>query len=283
MSQTLSFNYAHSWTDITKGADQNGPFYEVDFIIQGDWQKDGDTAVNELLGYTSGPSGAASYIPAFQYPLSPNLLCVSAHIVSGIGSPNLNANGYPSFSTGFVVRARFQATPWSPYGSIDPDNLQGIDQGTPIPYCTQDLDFECTTQGASTTKGYTWQSDATVVGIPLQLKGWSTVMTLTFHTVPFLNSPLIRSLRGNVNNAAFLGGAVGCILFRGARSSLGLQSNGTYARTLQLVLIENNNPWNQIVRPSTGKLDTPLDGNSNPFYSSANLSQLLSFGPGAFF
>lgn len=287
MATSLTFNYAHSWTDIEKGADQNGAYYEVTYVILGDWQKDGDTAVNELVGYSQGPSTLPVYYPAHQYPLSTNLFCVSARVVEGIGQPILNANGYPSFDTGFVVKARYQAWPWSPYGSTDPTNTQGIDQPTLIPYCTQDLDFELDTQGttATTSGGWTWASDGKPVTLPMQLRSWTTVMTLTFHQVPFLNSPLIRQLRGCVNSVVFLGGAVGCILFRGARSSLGLQTNGSYARQIQLVLVERNVPWNQINRSTTGdgKPDTPLDGNGNPFYTVADLTPLLGFGPGAFF
>jgi len=284
MSTSLTFNYAHSWTDISKGADQNGAFYEVTYVIMGDWQKDGDTAVNELVGFTSGPPGAASYIPAHQYPLSPNLLCVSAVVVDGFGAPNLNAQGYPSYTNGgFLVKARYQAMPWSPYGAADPSNLQGIDPATLIPYCTQNLDFECSTQGVPGLAGWKWNLTGAPVTTPMQLRSWSTVMDLTFHTVPYLNSPLIRSLRGSINEDVFLGGSQYCVLFRGARTKLTLQAGGNYAREIQLVFVENNNSWNQVINPATGKLDTLLSPTSTGLYPTADLTPLLSFSPRSFF
>ena len=277
MATTLTYQYAFTWTDIYKGIGPNGPYYDVTFWVLGDWQKDGDNFCNQLLGYTSWNGTSGVYVYAYQMPLSPNLTCQSAECV-GVGVPNLNATGYPSYSTGFLVKARFEVPRFNTVPTQDPYNYQGIDQGTPILWCTQNLDFQTDVIVLPSTQ-YKWQSDNSPCGVPIRIEVGITTMDLTFHQVPYLPSTLIRSLRNHVNTMTVLGSQPGYLLFKGARSQLTMQSNGSYSRTLQLIFQERDYPWNQLVRRDSLQWDTPTDSSGHTMYSSADLTPLIQIMP----
>jgi hypothetical protein len=273
----LTVNYAHAWTEIRKGIDSNGPFYKVQYYIDQPWSV-ADTVVNELLGYAR-KSGQSIYQQCpHQYPLDPSgrSLCCQADVV-GVGAPNLNSDGYPSYQSGFFVDAIYKVPGIPMYAAQDPENLMGIDPSTPLLFATQDVDFSTDVIILDNT-AYTYASDSKVSKTPVKKEVGITVLDMTFYRVPYMPTPLFRSLRNRVNSSSFMGAPAGSVLFKGARTHKEINGDGSYVQSVQLIFHERDQLWNKVFRPDTLAWDTLQDGGGAGPYTSGNLSQLLALG-----
>jgi len=276
MATTLPYNFAHCWDEMYKGCDEQGPYYEVKYVFD-NWA-DSDAVVNALKGVTVRTGGVTTRNPPHQHPLSPNLYCMSAR-VEGIGRPVRNPQGYPGYDGGFFVRATYRAPLIE--GVInpadDPFGAQQIDPATPLLWCTQELDFDTETIIVPNTQ-FKWASDMTASTVPLKVTVGLSTLRLTYHRVPFTPTAQMRAYRGRVNNAAFLGGAVGCVLFKGGQTRREYATDGTVTRQVTLVFLERDRPWTQTLRRDTATLtwDSIVDSTGAKAYQSANLSNLLT-------
>jgi len=259
-----------------KGVDDQGPYYEVRYLF--DHWADSDAVVNLLLGLASRSGGTTTRTGPHQHPLSPNLYCRSAR-VEGVGGPLLNANGFPSYDSGFFVRATYRA--WIPEGLIDPAmdpfGFQQIDPTTPLLWCTQELDWD-TDWVSVPNHAYKWISDASPAPIPVKVPSGITTMRITFHRFPFLPMGPMRTYRNKVNTTTFLGAAPKTVLCKGANVRREYLADGTVAQTVGLIFLERDQKWVNYFRPDTMKWDTvyfPAPGGSVFLYQDTDLNPLL--------
>lgn len=271
MSTTLPYTNAHLVDDFYKGIDQAGPYYLVRYLFD-DWSQS-DAVVNSLLGYTQRIGGATVRTSPHQHPLSPNLFCVNARVVPA-STPSLSGTGYPDFGHGsYVVEAEYRA--YTPQSGLlyDPTGAGQIDTTTPILWCTQELDHDTE---VVTFPNYSlqWLSDGKKTNAPAQTLICKTVMTLTFHRLPYMPTSLIRSLRGKTNNATFLGAAAGKVLFLGGKTVRDFNTDGTVTQRATLTFVERDHDWNDELRKPT-VWDTLVDDVGNYRYSQGNLGSLI--------
>lgn len=274
----LTVNYAHSWTEIKKGIDNQGPYYKVQYYINASWIT-GDQIINELLGYAKKEGQSSFFQGPHQYPLDPTgrSLCCQAEVAEGVGAPILNSDGYPSYANGFIIDAMYRVPPIPMYEQNDPANLMGIDPSTPLLWASQDLDFT-TDFILLDNSTYKYASDSSPSNVPIKIKTSVIVMDITFHRVPFMPTSLMMSAAGTVNNATFMSASAGQVLFKGPRTHRDINPDGSYIQSVQLVFHWRNKPWNQVFRPDTLAWDTLQDGSGNGPYLTSNLSSLLSLG-----
>jgi hypothetical protein len=274
MGTTLSQSYAHSWDTFHKGSDAQGAYYTCDFLFNGVPWSESDSIHNQIMGLPARVGGKTVYGDGpMQHPLSPNLRAVECDI-EGIGAPITNAQGYPNYDSGFVAHVKFRTITWL---ANDPQNLNAIDptDTPPILWCTQELDF-ATERFTVPNHQFKWQTLNKPMGVPILVKVGITIMKLTFEQVPYMPSGPIKSLRGKVNNAPFLGGATGCVYYRGGRTIRTFLSDGTVCQRCEMVFEERDKPWVQFMRNDSMTWDTPVDGSGNKLYTAADLSPLIS-------
>lgn len=101
-------------------------------------------------------------------------------------------------------------------------------------------------------------------------------LNITKQMVPGLDVTTILSLTGKVNNAPFLGGAEGTVLFTGANSDR--QTTATFVQSFQIQLsfMYRPVPWNQLCRPDGTGFEAVQDGGGNGIYQEADLTQLFN-------
>ncbi len=269
---TTPLTFTHMVGDFTKGIDGGGPYYECTFLFD-DWG-DSDTVPNQMLGvtrYSGTPgSGVTTRVLPMTHPLSPNLYCRSA-VVSGIGRPFINANGYPAYWAGFTVKAEFRA---AQQGQAD-TGLQQIVPTSPVIWCTQELDWESqwiTIPNTSLKFG----SDGKKTGFKLEKEVTVTTMRLTFHRLPYMPVPQFRALRGRTNNGNFLGATtVDTVKFMGGTTVREASTDGSIVQTCTLTFKERDIPWGSGIRPDTLAIDTILTPSGGPTSVQADLSPLI--------
>ncbi len=274
----LAINYAHAWESMTKGIDQQGPYYQVKYYFQ-NWA-DSDTIANQMRGSTQRSGGTTIRIPPHTHFLSPNLSCTDVSI-EGCGSPVLNAKGLPSFDRGFFAIATYRSLPWLLQASNDPENLNQIDPtGTPLLWCTQELDFdfeEVVFEGEKSN--FKWSTgdalNGTKTKVPLKFTMGITTMTITWHQLPYLPMATIRTLRNKINNATFLGAPAETIRFLGCRTVRDQNTDGQVSQKVQFTFQERDISWNKFLRKDKFQYDYIKDGGGATFYQTADLSPLL--------
>lgn len=273
----LTVNYAHCWTEIRKGIDAQGPYYQVQYYIEQPWSV-GDQVVNELLGYASKKGGSIYFQGPHQYPLDPTgrSLCCQAEVV-GVGNMIPNNDGYPEYDTGFFVDATYRVPPIPMYAANDPDNLMGIDQATPLLWASQDLDFSTDIINLDRSQ-YKWASDGTVTNTPVRIKSNIIIMSITFHRVPYMPTALLMAAGGCVNSSTFMSAPAGQVLFTGPRTHRDINPDGSYVQSVQLNFKYRNKSWNKDFRPDTLLWDGLVDGSGNGPFATYNLNNLLALG-----
>jgi hypothetical protein len=276
MSTILPYPYVHTVNYFEKGIDANGPYYMVEYLLSA--YSETDTFINALLGKTTLAGGSGGTINSFsphQHPLSPNLYCQAAKVVDGLGGPSLNADGYPYYAGGALIRAEYRPLQWDAIAQPE----QSFDPATPIVWATQELDFGVeimTVQNATYTFSSGPQSGQTS-GIPVAIKVPVTTMILTYEKLPYLPMAAARSLRYRVNSSTFLGSAAGLVLFEGCRTSRQFNSDGSVAQKVQLVFKERDGayPWNSLPSKTSLRWYPVSDGSGNKLYQTADLSPLI--------
>lgn len=277
----LPIAYAHCIDYFSKGIDEQGPFYDVQYYIE-DWNQS-DAFINALRGLvslTGGAGGQLTRTSPHQHPLSPNLFCMSAR-AKGNGLQGLNINGYPSYQNGAIIDAKYR--PMTPYGFILTPNeqLQQIDPATPLLWCTQELDFASEAYVIPSSQ-VTYQAGSfsgQPVGIPFKLNVPLTYMNLTFHLVPYMPATVVRAKQGLVNISTFLGAAAGTVLFKGAKVVRDENTDGSIAQKLMMTFVErtgNNQLWNNLPDPGLNWVNVAGPGGVN-LYTESDLSALLAF------
>lgn len=239
---------AHTINYFSKGIDHHGPYYKVEYLINS--YADADRFMNALRGFVTqygGVSGFTTKTGPHQHPLSPNLFCMSAELVEGLGTPTTNLNGYPSYSGGALIRAEYR--PWVG-GDFTPQPQNCIDQSTPILWCTQELDF--TVESYLIPKAtLVWTSDNVPTDVAFKKDISIVIMSLTFHRLPYLPMGTVRGLVGTINSGTFLGEPKGQVLFTGAQTTREMDTSGTIVQKVQLVFKRREADWNMMIRPST--------------------------------
>jgi hypothetical protein len=269
MSTTLPVTYSHLIEGFTKGVDRGGPFYRVIYRIA-DWGQS-DAFVNALMGVTSVTGSASksniTRTTPHQHPLSTNTFCESATVIQGLGNPVLNANGYPDYDGGALIQAEYRVPPYD--YNAPPNSNQQIDPNTPLTYCTQRLSY--TTEVFTVNSGLADKPPAKIqLGI--------TIMSLTFHDLPYLPTQPMQDLAGKVNSATFLGAAAGLVLYKGGDTDRKLQTDGSTVQEISMTFHKRQVgfEWNKLpskTNPYTWTTVTDSNGNS-PFLT-GDLNTLL--------
>jgi hypothetical protein len=283
MPTTLPTTFVHTINGFTKGVDRSGPFYKVIFMI--DSWSDTDAFCNAIMGFGSS-TGPISGITVTknapqQHPLSTNLYASSAVVIEGLGRPVLNANGYPDYDGGALIEVEYRAPPFDFSGSGTNFLNNQIDPATPLQWCTQEIDFSTTVYTSPSWK-YRYTSgthNGQLIDVFAKFEIPLTIMTLTFHQLPYMPMPAVRACRGRVNNATFLGSPPETVLFPGAKINREPNPDGTIVQTVALTFHERDaaHPWNSLPSaddPTFYPVEGP--GGVKP-YRTANLSQLLNF------
>lgn len=273
MSIYLPVNYTHIYPEFYKGVDEQGPYFNVEYLFD-NWA-DSDNVMYSLLGKTTYIAGSVVKGGPHQHPLNPNLYCRAAEVVEGYGQPILNTNGLPNYTGGFKVRATYrmgtldgQINP-----SDDPNNFNQIDPTTPLLWCTQEIDHE-TEVITVPNHSYKW-STGLIANIPIKVEIGLTIMKLTFHQLPYMPMGVARNLRGRINSKTFLGASKGTVRFRGATTIRDFSSDGTVVQKVAMTFVERDYDWNYYLRPDSFTWDTINDGAGNHPFMYADLTPLI--------
>jgi hypothetical protein len=281
MPTTLPTTAVHTINGFSKGVDQSGPFYKVIYLIN-NWSI-ADDFCNAIMGFGSstGPISGITVTKGVPHahPLSPNLYARSAVVVEGLGNPVLNADGYPDYDGGALVEVEYRSPPYDFAGGQNLNNQ--IDPNTPLSWCTQEIDFSTT---AYTSPNWTYHyasgpHSGSYINVHATFEIPLTIMTLTFHKLPYMPMTAVRALRGKVNDATFLGAPAGTVLFKGAKINREPNPDGTIVQTVVLTFEERSSahPWNSLPSaddPTFYPVEGP--GGVKP-YLTGDLSQLLNF------
>lgn len=264
-----------------KGIDEQGPYYLVQYYIN-NWS-DSDTFINALLGYTtnsgSGTGGVVKTSP-HQYPLSKNLLCRRARAIAP-GCAKLGSSGLPDFYGGALIQAEYRAPLWQAY----PNTQEQIDPATPLPFCTQEIEHSTETYTLpkkkmvfGTLTGNSFSAGSTSTEQDFRIQVPVTNLTLTFHLSPnlYVATNTIRSIRGCVNSATFLGAAAQCVLFRGCRTTRNYDAAGNVVQEITLSFAERDPSqiWNSLPDPAD-LVWKPVGISTTMPYPSADFNQYI--------
>lgn len=264
---------AHTINYFSKGIDHHGPYYKVEYLI--DRYSDSDNFINALRGFTAqygGPTGFVTKTGPHQHPLSPNLFCMSAELVEGLGTPTTNLNGYPSYSGGALIRAEYR--PWVG-GDFTPQPQNNIDPSTPLLWCTQELDF--TVESYLIPKALLVWNDGVPTDIEFKRDIAIVIMSLTFQRLPYIPMTTVAPLVGRINKYPFLGQDVGLVLFTGAQTTREMDTSGAIVQKVQLVFKRREADWNWLIRPSTMAFEIVKGPSGQSPYGYADFSPLLQF------
>jgi hypothetical protein len=279
MATSLPVPFSHTIEGFTKGIDNQGPIIRVVYKI--DHYSDSDKFINALMGFgsLSGPitGGTITKSTPHSHPLSPNLYCQSAMLVEGLGAPVLGANGYPNYDGGALIQAEYRPPPFD-FGPLGISLLNNqIDPGTPMAWCTQELSFsnEIWTLG----KKMTYASSGKPTDVHVKFYVPITTLRLTFHKLPYMPTPIVRTLRGRVNSTTFLGSPAGTVLFKGAETSREWNTDGTVCQKVVLTFDERDTsqPWNSLPSEDDPTFKAVVGTGGVKMYQLADLSPLVQF------
>jgi hypothetical protein len=291
MPTLAGIEYAVSTDSFRKGIDNNGPYYNVDLIIE-DWA-DSDDFGNALMGLGNNT------IP-HENPLSPRSYA-SGVAIEGFGEPVLNTNGLPEYDEGAIVHVTYRPSAYAGLFRVtdDPENVNQIDPGTPLTFAVQDLDFDSeriTIPGEN--HKLKWLGSGKKADVPLSVEIGLTTMVLNFTRARFLPIAFIRECRGKVNGpgpaittpqlilpantgGTFLGAVRGTVLFKGAKTKMEAATNGSVQKSIQMIFVEREQPWGRYI---TGEsLDEDLrwdflvDGSGNKQFIECDMRQLIYY------
>lgn len=285
MSLLEGIEYVHSIDYLSKGIDQNGPYYQVEYQIE-DWA-DADGFVNALLGQGTYDGTNIQRAGPHRHPLSSNLMCHRAEVV-GKGRPVTGSDGLPSYEGGAIIRAEYRSPMVQGGGgavgpivaSDEPGLFHHIEPSEgPILWCTQEMDYSIETY-TLTQHSYTWDSDNKKANVPFQYDIRIMTYNLTFHRVPYLPRQAIKDCIGKLNGSTFLGAAAETVIFDGARTIREVGVNGLISQKVMLTFRERPVSWNKFLRegsmPSNAaSWDYLEDASGNRRYSTTNLTTNL--------
>lgn len=271
---------AHTTEYFSKGIDNQGPYYNVEYII--DNYSDADNFINALMGFSTqqgGTSGPVTKTGPHQHPLAPNLYCRSAELAQGLGQPTTNFNGFPSYSGGALIRATYR--PWLPYDYNQQQNQNtNIDPATPLLWCTQELDFTTETQVLPKTF-LRWDNGSGGLGNPTNMNFavqiGIIIMSLTFHRLPYIPMSAVRTCIGMTNSTTFMGAQAGRVLFTGAHVSREMDNSGAITQKVNMTFKERSQDWNKRLRPDDMSWQYVYGPNNYSPYKSTDLNALLQF------
>jgi hypothetical protein len=271
-------DYVHLIDGFSKGIDDRSPWVRVVYKINS--YDDTNKFANALMGFgtSTGPITGPTVTKGVPHacPLSTNLYATSATVIEGLGSPILNANGFPNWDGGALIQVEYRPPPMNFSGADNPNH--NIDTSTPLTWCTQELDFS--SQSFTLPKSqlkFTATNDLTDVFVKFEVP--ITIMTLTFSKVPYMPMTSVRNCRGCVNNATFLGAPAECVLFKGAKTGREFNTDGTVVQRVTLTFEERNfdQKWTWLPSGDDVTFRAVADKNGAKMYKSADLSQLLNF------
>ena len=192
-------------------------------------------------------------------------------MIEGLGEPVLSDSAFPNYKDGALIQAEYRAAKFD-FGPLNYNSQNNqIDPSTPLTYCTQEIDF---TQEIFTINEHEAGPFPAKIRIPI------TILSLTFHKVPYMPMTAVRARRGCVNSTTFLGSAAGLVLFKGAQTTRQWNDDGTIVQEVKMVFEERGSayPWNSgpsILNPYTW---TPcVDSNLNKPFQTGDLNDLLIF------
>lgn len=273
--QIAGKDYVHQWSDMYKGIDAQGPYYDV--VYKFDSWADADAVANAMAGYTVRLGSFTSRVAPHQHPLSPNLYCSGLRI-AGVGQPVLNSNGLPNYSQGFTVTTQYRAVTSTGQFNYadDPQYLHQIDSATPILWCTQEIDS--TTQILSLSNHqYKFKTSGKLTGIPQPVRIHMTIMRLTFHKVPYLPMGAFRNYRNKINSVLFLGAPAGSVLFNRYNTVREASTDGTMNQRVTVEFHERDQHWNDMPNPELcNAFDRVEDSLGNSFLQSADLNAVIT-------
>jgi hypothetical protein len=277
----VDVEYVHGIELFRKGVDQMGPYYTVSYHLDG-WEHT-DAFVNAL-------TGAGTLQPAHQHPLSPNLLCMEAHVegTKPVLSPSPPAvSGMPAYTGPCVVRAVYRSPVIGggfPGAAWDPGWQHQIDPSDPILWATIELTSN-TEVITHPSQSYVWASDSTPVTTPVQIDIGILIMSITFHKLTFLPHGPMDTYKNRIHNGAggtFLGAGDELVWFQSYRTRMGVNHDGTATRDATLVFAKRDVSWNMLLRPDrmpgeTGAWDYPQSAAGHRRFLKADLNTLLSY------
>lgn len=272
--------YVHTIDSFSKGVDQSGPFYRVQYHINN--YSDTNIFIGTLTGevtQSGGLGGSTARVAPHRHPLAPLLSCASATLVEPLGEPVLSADGYPDYDGGALIQAEYRATSleFGPAVNL----LNGFDPDTPILWATQELDFgsETYTIDRGDFKYVGGPLDGEPTGVAAKISIPITTMVLTFHKLPYMPMGAVRSRIGKVNDAVFLGAEAGCVLFKGAKTTREFNTDGSIVQKVQLVFEERTalHKWNWLPNRKKFTWYEVKDSDNERMYKATSLTALVRF------
>lgn len=173
----------------------------------------------------------------------------------------------------------FRRPEWNFQALDDPENLQGLDPATPIPYCTQRLKFgaEWVDIPLSTLQ---YASDGKFAPTHMARRVQTVECQLVFHRYPLMPFPLLRGYADTINASTFLGCAPETLMYEGAETERGGNEDGFPTQEVTIHLKWRAQSWNKVFRPDTLAWDYAQTTTGARKYATADFTGLLLSGVG---
>jgi len=220
------------------------------------------TLVNALRGGAGINNGVYYYNLSADYPDAAFLAFDSVTITGIAGESGLSVgpNGQVAYKY-----ARLAIV----YKTLD--YLEGTTTGTlSLDYSTEVI------AAPQTAAAFVWAdgsdvdpADCPAIRVPI------VTLVQTRKNLAALPTVLVQSLSGCINSAAFLGGAVGTVLFDGAHATRRLTTTGAENWDMTYKFLYCRTGWNYFLRAGEGFVAVNGKGTGTPPYASADLVQLL--------
>jgi hypothetical protein len=272
-------DYVHLIDGFSKGIDDRSPWIRVVYKINS--YDDTNKFANALLGFgtSTGPITGPTVTKGVPHacPLSTNLYANSATVIEGLGSPILNADGFPNWDGGALIQVEYRPPPCNFSGADNPNH--NFDPSTPITWATQELDFSTQTFTLPNSKmKFVDTNDPVDVYVKFEIP--ITIMTLNFAKVPYMPMTAVRNCRGRVNDATFLGSPAETVLMKGAKTTREFNTDGSVVQRVVITFEERDaaHPWNSLPSASSPTFRAVISQTGSvKMYRTADLSQLLNF------
>ncbi len=118
---------------------------------------------------------------------------------------------------------------------------------------TQELDYSA--EYIQIPPGPAGFPDGLKIDTPMNRRICVTHLNITWDRFPRLPISTVRTYADSVNNATFLGGTRGTVMFQGVKTRRQLSPDGKLSQQIFMSLKWRKNSWNEFIRPDDGTFD----------------------------
>jgi hypothetical protein len=241
-------HYDYYYEGYDEGINEDGPYVNATVICN--WT-DRFVLQNAFMGLTSvsgGPGGLLTITRPQQWPDSKNLWARDTKLIKALGEPRVSPNGGINYDKA-VIGVSYKVPKFDVQGN---NTLASIDQN-PLPYFRQTIrtsDEEIPLLAGSLV----FQGTTTPLQEPFHLQYPCAELVYTRLLLPYTPDPSIFAILNGVNNGTWNGFPKGYVRFSSINSTYEVQTDGSFASTVEYVFQAKNYDWNSVWS------GTPADG-----------------------